>query len=186
MCADRVDSINRDLIRSLESHIRGVTNSGTVVLVQALEQLMPSLQGLCADLAAYGEWLVNVDRIRRKSNARCRRPSPRSPPSWEVRQDMANRAFVFHLEDAQAVESALRKAADDLRREVEDARKDISGLVSGWSLGWASRQAQIESDGMIDDQAGELASALRKAEAAMKRIARLAHEAEVKNVAILD
>jgi hypothetical protein len=98
---------------------------------------------------------------------------------------MANRAFVFHLEDAQAVESALRKAADDLRREVEDARKDISGLVSGWSLGWASRQAQIESDGMIDDQAGELASALRKAEAAMKRIA-IAHEAEVKNVAILD
>ena len=99
---------------------------------------------------------------------------------------MENRAFVFRLEDAQAVESALRKAADDLRREVEDARKDISGLVSGWSLGWASRQAQIESDGMIDDQAGELASALRKAEAAMKRIAKLAHEAEVKNVAILD
>lgn len=63
VCADRVDSINRDLIRSLESHIRGVTNSGTVVLVQALEQLMPSLQGLCADLAAYGEWLANVDRI---------------------------------------------------------------------------------------------------------------------------
>ncbi len=99
---------------------------------------------------------------------------------------MSAATLVVRHGDLEAMEAAMTLAHDDLVEQIDTLRKDVAAQIVGWATDTASRQAQLKADGDLAAGVRALAEALEKVRAALATIREDAHDAEVRNVAILD
>lgn len=99
---------------------------------------------------------------------------------------MGEPTLIVRFSDVEAIEQALSEAHTALTSQVDSVRRDIADRVSGWQEDSASRAAQIGFDRELGGWVTELTAALDAVRAALATVRQDAHDAEVRNVAILD
>lgn len=99
---------------------------------------------------------------------------------------MSAATLVVRHGDLESMEAAMTLAHDDLVEQIDTLRKDVAAQIVGWATDTESRQAQLKADADLAAGVRALAEALEKVRAALAAIREDAHDAEVRNVAILD
>lgn len=99
---------------------------------------------------------------------------------------MSAPTLIVRHGDLEEMEAALTLAHDDLVEQIDTLRKDVAAQIVGWATDTDSRQAQLKADADLAAGVAALAEALDKVRAGLASIREDAHDAEVRNVAILD
>ena len=99
---------------------------------------------------------------------------------------MGEPTLVVRHGDLAALEAAMTKAAADVVTGSVAARDQARQLLSGWVAGSDSRQAQLAFDDRLGRDIDDVAQQLVTLAKALATVRESAHEAEVRNVAILD
>lgn len=96
-----------------------------------------------------------------------------------------NISLAVNVGQVDAIISALETAQTDLVSEVNGIRSEISSRLSAWGEGTASRRAQQRFDSELEKSVRDLGEALAAVRQAMADVRQEAHNAEVRNVAIV-
>ncbi len=99
---------------------------------------------------------------------------------------MSEISLVVRFADVEAIETAMASAQSGFLDQLTAVRSAVAVELGGWAAGSGSRQAQLAFDVELAAWAQELSSALGKVTTALGAVRDAAHQAEVRNVAILD
>lgn len=99
---------------------------------------------------------------------------------------MGTPTLVVRHGDLTAMADAMRTAQDDLRRIVDDARRQADSTMSGWTDRSESRAAQRVYDARIGAEHHKLLEGLEKARTTLVGVQEDAASTEARCVAILD
>lgn len=90
------------------------------------------------------------------------------------------------FEDLESMEVALDTAHTNIVAAVAQGRTDVNAMIAGWAEDTPSRQAQISYDGRLAQAITALTTQLQQVRTELARVKQAAHDAEVRNVAIMD
>ena len=99
---------------------------------------------------------------------------------------MAEPSLVVTFASLEAIQAALTSAQQDILDEVTRLRGDVDREIAGWRAGTDSRDAQLAFDRDLAGWSEQLSAALASVATALTTVTEAAHDAEVRNVAILD
>lgn len=99
---------------------------------------------------------------------------------------MSKRTFKYSESAMDRLAESVRKTSKGIKSLISDMQDKTDAQLQGWSERSESRQAQLNLDEGVGDRTGELTNALDEAAKALDEINEMAHEAEVRNVAVLN
>ncbi len=99
---------------------------------------------------------------------------------------MSEHTLTMVEADLIALETALTTARQTLSSEFATTRSRVASELVDWQVGTSSRDAQLDFDRRLNLRVDKVAEALRKVSTAVTQLREAAHEAEVRNVAIVD
>ena len=99
---------------------------------------------------------------------------------------MSERTFKYSESSLTNLENAVKNMSADVGRLISDARTKTEAHIAGWSEKSDSRQAQLNFDELVKACTNALTEALDEAAKALHDVNELGHQAEVRNVAVLD
>lgn len=99
---------------------------------------------------------------------------------------MSDRGLVVRKGSLEAMEAALTKAHDDLVIHLDGLFLAVDHEISGWATSTESRSAQVVAQQRVRDAIDQLSDALVTVRTKVTEARELAHDAEVRNVAIVD
>ena len=99
---------------------------------------------------------------------------------------MSKRTFKYSESSLTDLEDAVKNTSADVGRLISDARTKTEAHIAGWSEKSDSRQAQLSFDERLKARTNALTDALDEAAKALYDINELGHQAEVRNVAVLN
>lgn len=99
---------------------------------------------------------------------------------------MSDPTLVIRFGELDTMVAALVTAHDAIVEQVGTLRGDVDDLLVGWAADTASRQAQLGYDRRLATGVEDLTAALESVRAALATVSEDAHDAEVRNVAIMD
>jgi hypothetical protein len=94
--------------------------------------------------------------------------------------------LVVRLDDVGEIIAALTRTHDDVVSMIDALRRDVAAHLVGWDPTTESRVAQLAYDARLGRGVDDLTRALVAVRDALRTVATDAHQAEVRNVAILD
>lgn len=99
---------------------------------------------------------------------------------------MSERTFKYSESSLTNLENTVKNMSADIGRLISDARTKTEAHIAGWSEKSDSRQAQLSFDERLKARTNALTEALDEAAKALHDVNELGHQAEVRNVAVLD
>ena len=99
---------------------------------------------------------------------------------------MSERTFNYSESSLTNLENTVKHMSADVGRLISDARTKTEAHIAGWSEKSDSRQAQLSFDERLKARTNALTDALDEAAKALHDVNELGHQAEVRNVAVLD
>lgn len=94
--------------------------------------------------------------------------------------------IIVRFGTLEALAETLQSAHDDLVEQVEDVLAKADAEMTGWSAATTSRAAQQAYRQKVLDGVEDLVKALDTVRTTLAEVGTMAHEAEVRNVAVLD
>jgi hypothetical protein len=98
---------------------------------------------------------------------------------------VSERSLVVRFGSLEALEAALVSTHDELMSRVEGTLERVDDELVGWSVHTDSRAAQLERSYRLREGAERLCAALEDVRAALAQVREDAHDAEVRNVAVI-
>lgn len=99
---------------------------------------------------------------------------------------MSERTFKYSESSLVELATMVENMSANVEDLISTARKKTDGQIGGWSRESSSRQAQIAFDQRLGNRTESLTQALDEAANALGDIKDLAHNTEVRNVAVMD
>lgn len=99
---------------------------------------------------------------------------------------MSERTLIVHAASLTEIQESISTAHQQVVAKVGALLRSADSTMAAWAPETASRTAEIEHRQRITEGVERLAQALDKIRSTAAEVAELAHEAEVKNVALLD
>jgi soluble cytochrome b562 len=99
---------------------------------------------------------------------------------------VSDRTLIVHAASLTEIQEAISTAHQQVVDKVEALLRSADTTMAAWASETASRTAETEHRKKITEGVERLAQALDKIRSTAAEVAELAHEAEVKNVALLD
>lgn len=95
-------------------------------------------------------------------------------------------SLVYRAASLAEIEAAISRTHDQLTVKVSDAFAGVNRTLADWAEETSSRAAEQAAQQEIVDGVRRLGAALDKIRAEVQRVNDAAHDAEVRNVALLD
>lgn len=99
---------------------------------------------------------------------------------------MSERTFKYNEASLANLTTLVENMSANVEDLISTARKKTDGQIGGWSRESVSRRAQMAFDRRLEKRTDELTQALDEAANALSDIKDLAHNTEVRNVAVMD
>ena len=99
---------------------------------------------------------------------------------------MSDLSLVVKQASLAEMGEALGTAHDDIVDRVQTLLEQVNTRISGWDPSTASRAAEMDYQRRLEEGVARLTKALDTVRTKLAEVATEAHEAEVKNVAIVD
>jgi putative methyl-accepting chemotaxis protein len=99
---------------------------------------------------------------------------------------MSERTFKYNEASLANLTTLVENMSANVEDLISTARKKTEGRIEGWSKESVSRRAQMAFDRRLEKRTDELTQALDEAANALSDIKDLAHNTEVRNVAVMD
>lgn len=99
---------------------------------------------------------------------------------------MAEASLTMVFASLEAIEGALDAATTGIAAEAGATRAAVDVALTRWDRGTASRSAQLGYDAELTRSVQELTEALTRLRSTVADVRQSAHDAEVRNVAIMD
>ena len=99
---------------------------------------------------------------------------------------MSDLSLVVKQASLAGMGEALGSAHDDIVERIRTLLEQVDAKITGWDPATASRAAEMDYQRRLQDGVGRLTDALDTVRTKLAEVATSAHEAEVKNVAIVD
>lgn len=99
---------------------------------------------------------------------------------------MSDVTLVVQHGSLETMLSALQTAHDDIEKQISDTIAHVNREIAQWGTHTVSRAAHDQHQKKLTDGVEKLTKALEKVHTALAKVKADAHDAEVKNVAIVD